>query len=157
VTTPYTIEAYYRIDKPDQPVIITSPGELDRMIDELLTQPTEYSGATLYVRQRPWSPAGFPDHELYIGVDVDSGHGVLIYSGAKGRGEAGSYVSRNPAGRRDLRHRYHHFQTEVAVPAGADILLADVRSAAHEFLTNGGERPSCVQWSPYHDDTGAAR
>jgi hypothetical protein len=149
MTPPYTVEAFYRPEKPDQPALITSPSELDKMIDELLTQPAEYSVATLYVRERPWSPTGFPDHELCIGVDADGGHGVVIYSGANGRGEPGSYLSCNPTGRRDLRHRYHHFHIALVVPAGSDIPLADVRSAAREFLTRGGERPRCLQWRQY--------
>jgi hypothetical protein len=153
----YTIEAYYRADQPSQPAIITSPSELDRMVDDLLTQPAGHEVATLYVQERPWSPAGFPDHELCIGVDARNGHGVVIYSGAQGRGAPGSHVTHNPADRHDTRHRYHHFHTELVGPTGAEIPLADLRSATYEFLAHGGERPRCVQWQPYHHDTHTAR
>jgi len=153
----YTVEAFYRLERPDVPALVTNAGDLDRMIDELLAQPAEYNVATLYIRERPWSAAGFPDHELCIGVDADGGHGVVIYSGAEGRGESGSYVSCNPAEGRDRRRGYYQFHMELLVPAGAEIPLAAVRSAAHEFLDQGGERPRCVQWRPYRHDSERAR
>ncbi len=153
-TMPYTAEAYYRADQPDQPVIITSTADMDAMIDDLLTQPPGHTFATVYIRERPFSPAGFPDHELGIGVDARTGTGVLIHSGPNGRGARGSYVSHNLAGRRADRHAYHHFHLEQVVPARSDVPLDDLRRAAREFLATGGSRPDTVQWQQYVDRRG---
>jgi hypothetical protein len=32
------------------------------------------------------------------------------------------------------------------VPANAEIPLADVRKAVHEFMNANGARPTCVEW-----------
>jgi hypothetical protein len=147
----YTAEAYYRADQPNEPVIIASTADLDTMIADLLGQPPGHTFATVYIRERPFGPAGFPDHELAIGVDAHTGTGVLIYSGPNGRRAAGSYVSHNPTEHRTTPRVYHHFHLEQAVPAESDIPLDGIRRAAYEFVTTGGRRPGCIRWQPYTD------
>jgi Immunity protein Imm1 len=117
-------------------------------LDDLLTQPAGHSFATVYIRERPFSPAGFPDHEL--------GTGVLIYSGPNGRGAAGSYISHGPSPRRADSRVYHHFHLEQVVPAASEVPLDDLRRAAREFLATSGDRPECVQWRSYADGHGGS-
>jgi hypothetical protein len=133
---------------------------MDAVIEDLLTQPAGHSFATVYIRERPFSPAGFPDHELGIGVDARTGSGVLIYSGVGGRGAAGSYVSQSPTwcdvAQRADHQAYHFFHLEQVVPAGSQVPLDDLRRAARQFLATGGSRPDGIQWQPYDDRHGSA-
>ncbi|MEU4198317.1 hypothetical protein AB0E69_40920 [Kribbella sp. NPDC026611] len=60
----YTIEAYYRHGHGKDPVIITTPEQVDDLVDALLAGPFDNTIAALYLREQPKNAKGRPDHEL---------------------------------------------------------------------------------------------
>ncbi|HET6289351.1 MAG TPA: Imm1 family immunity protein [Amycolatopsis sp.] len=42
---------------------------------------------------------------------------------------------------------YYYMRNERPYPADAEIPVAVVRQAAHDFLTSGGQRPSGLSWT----------
>lgn len=133
------VQAYYRHEHGDDPDLLQSPSDVDALIDALLASDPSENLAALHSMERPLMPAGVPDHELLVGVNGESQVGVLAFMDdgnfvsldpAKGRGEASYFIMGNMA----------------EFPSHSEISIALVRQAVKEFLSSGGQRPTCVQW-----------
>ncbi|MFJ4982088.1 Imm1 family immunity protein [Streptomyces coeruleorubidus] len=133
------VQAYYRHEHGDDPVILQSPSDVDALIDALLSSDPSENLAALHSMERPLMPAEVPDHELLAGVDGESQVGVLAFmddenfvslAPSKGRGEVSYFIMGN--------------MTEF--PSCSEISIALVRQAIEEFLSSGGQRPTGVQW-----------
>lgn len=132
-------EAYYRTEHADGRVVLTSD-EVDSFIDALLAGSDSENMAELHSLDRPLLPSGFPDHEFLVGVDNDLKVGVLSFmdetgnlvslGGAEGRGSVSYFIVGNG----------NEF------PDRSEIPISLIRQAVKEFLTSGGQRPTCVQW-----------
>ena len=134
------VEAFYLPDQ-QSPKILSSSGEIDAMIDQLLDLTILNSIAALYVVERPRLPSGGVDHELMVAVDQDRKTGALKFMDATGNWVTlGSSENQN-----DVRLYYLH-ANETEFPPDSGIPLPVVRQAAKEFLASGGQRPTCVRW-----------
>lgn len=143
----FSAEAYFRHGHGPSPVVVHTAGDIDTLIDELLAEPRSNSLADLYIRERPLNSAGFPDHELGVGVDAARGVGGLSHLGPDG-------TWYTLGARSDLGEvSYSYMGNDTPFPIDSEIPLDLVRRAAKEFLTSGGRRPTCVRWQPYTPPT----
>lgn len=136
----YSVEAYYRHEHGDAPVVVHTPEQMDELIAALLNEPFDNSEAALYVRERPANERGYPDHEFRIAVDSEDKVGGLRYMGG-----GGTYFSKGALSKHE-EISYCHMGSAHDYPRDSEISLDAVRQAAREFLTSGGERPTNVEW-----------
>ncbi|WP_328786031.1 Imm1 family immunity protein (plasmid) [Streptomyces canus] len=138
--TEWRAEAYYQKGHAENRPLIHSEGDIDALIDALLEAPPFHNAAELHSLNRQLLPSGFPDHELLVGVDkklqvgalefMDQDGNVVTLGTSGGRGEVSYFIAGN--------------MTEF--PERSEIPIELVRRAVKEFLTSGGQRPTCVQW-----------
>lgn len=137
------LEARYRRADMDDPVLLSTEEDVDGLIDALLTGPLSHDAVHLVSRARPMTWSGFPDHELYAGVNRDGQVGALMLSAP----EAGLVASAGvPGSRSEVVYHVANHWTEF--PADSEIPLSLLRSAVKEFLSSGGRVPTCVVWKP---------
>ncbi|WP_030273969.1 Imm1 family immunity protein [Streptomyces sp. NRRL B-24484] len=144
------LEARYRSTDMEDPVLLSTAEDVDRLVDALLTGPLWHDAAHLLstARTRRWvGPPGHelyvPDHELYVGVDRDDLTGALALALPEGHvASAGG-----PGSRRQVVHHVAGHPTEF--PDDSEIPLALVRAAVKEFLSSGGRLPTCIAWKPF--------
>jgi hypothetical protein len=134
------VEAFYRRDQGKEPALLSSPEEIDAMIDELLTGSVYENMATLYSLDRPLLPSGQPGHQLLAGVDRALRVGLVGFMDADG-----NVITVGPPDGRD--EAVYYCTGEITeFPGPSEIPVDLVRRAAKEFLTSGGQRPTSVQW-----------
>ncbi|PIM69662.1 hypothetical protein CTU88_27190 [Streptomyces sp. JV178] len=132
-------QAYYRREHGDNPVLLQSPSDVDALIDTLLASRPSENLAALHSLERPLMPAGVPDHELLVGAYGDLQVGVLAFM------DDGNWVSFDPSdGRGEVSYSIMGNATEF--PDHSEVSIDLVRQAVKEFLSSGGQRPTCVQW-----------
>ncbi|MFI9387759.1 Imm1 family immunity protein [Kutzneria sp. NPDC052558] len=134
------IKAYYRKENIDVRPMLTTPEDVDQLIDTLLADPDGCSMAELHSLDRPLLPSGFPDHELLVGADGNLKVGVLEFMDATGN----SVTLGNSEGRGEIS--YYIGNTATEFPARSEVPVELVRQAVKEFLTSGGQRPTCIEW-----------
>ncbi|MEH0579110.1 MULTISPECIES: Imm1 family immunity protein [Streptomyces] len=133
------MQAYYRREHGDNPVLLQSESDVDALIDALLLSRPSENLAALHSLERPLMPAGVPDHELMVGADGDLQVGVLSFM------DDGNFVSLDSSeGRGEISYSIMGNATEF--PNYSEIPISLVRQAVKEFLSSGGQRPTCVQW-----------
>lgn len=135
----HTVEAYFRHGHGEHPVLVSTDDEMDALVDQLLAEPFENSIAACYSLDRPFNAAGVPDHELYLAVNAKAGVGSLSYTG-----ERVWYSQGTPSNRDEVFYCYMGNDTDF--PHDSEVSIGLLRQAAKEFLTNGGNRPTCVTW-----------
>jgi hypothetical protein len=89
------------------------------------------------------TPPGFPDHELYVGINRDTQMGALLLNTP----EAGELASAGAPGTRS-GVAFHVADHWTEFPDDSEIPLALVRKALMEFLRPGGTVPTCIEWKP---------
>nr|WP_184288507.1 Imm1 family immunity protein [Nocardiopsis algeriensis] len=142
-------EVRHRRKNGDRPDLIYSPKDVDALIDSMLENPiTSYENfrvienlAQVHSLDRDLIPSsGYPDHELLVGVNVDSRVGIVSFMDADG-----NFAPRGSAeGRSNVVYYAQGEPTEF--PDNSEISIDLVRQAVKEFVFSGGERPSCIQW-----------
>ncbi|MGY4744144.1 Imm1 family immunity protein [Streptomyces sp. ATMOS53] len=133
------VQAYYRREHGDNPVLLQSESDVDALIDALLLSRPSENLAALHSLERPLMSAGVADHELMVGADGDLQVGVLSFM------DDGNFVSLDSSkGRGEISYSIMGKATEF--PKCSEIPIALVRQAVKEFLSSGGQRPTCVQW-----------
>ncbi|MGW4493559.1 Imm1 family immunity protein [Streptomyces sp. NPDC004376] len=139
---PGRVQAYYRTEHGDDPMLLQDGSDVDSFVDALLASEVPCSMAALYSLERPPLPTGFPDHELLVGVNRDLQVGVLGFM------DDGNFVSHDSsdssANQREVSYSIMGSVTEF--PKCSEVGLPLVRQAVKEFLSSGGKRPVCVQW-----------
>jgi hypothetical protein len=140
----FTIQAYYRAEHGETPVIIRTADDVDALIDALLAESFSNSMAKLYVRERPSLIGDIPDHEFGVAVDAEDGVGGLWYLGDKK-----TWHSLGERGKRDEVF-YCYVDNDRPFPVDSIVSIDLLRQATNEFLASGGERPTCVRWQPYY-------
>lgn len=130
------LEAWYDA-KSAEPTSVKSPAELDAVLDALAaTRRPDLAELTI---------EGDPGRALLnVGIDGARGRGVLYCSGAGDPG-ADAFFSRGAA-EPGAETIYYYMGSDTEFPADAELPVADIRKAAHEFLRTGGERPSAIAW-----------
>ncbi|MFI1539828.1 Imm1 family immunity protein [Streptomyces anandii] len=133
------MQAYYRREHGDEPVLLRSSSDVDALIDALLASRPSENLAALYSLERPLMSAGVPDHELLVAADGELQVGVIGFM------DDGNFVSFDPSnGRGETSYSIMGSVTEF--PSRSEIPIALVRRAVKEFLSFGGQRPTCIQW-----------
>ncbi|MEU1003802.1 Imm1 family immunity protein [Streptomyces tibetensis] len=133
------VQAYYRREHGDNPVLLQGSSDVDDLIEALRAGGPSENLASLHHTERPLMPAGVPDHELLVGVDAGSQVGVLAFM------DDGNFVSLDPLkGSGEVSYSIMGNATEF--PESSELPIALVRQAVNEFLCSGGQRPKCVQW-----------
>jgi hypothetical protein len=134
------VEAYYRREHGKEPILLSSLEDVDALIDELLTGPVHENMATLYSLDRPLMPSGQADHQLLVGVDRELRVGLVGFMDA-----GGNVITVGPPDGR-LEVVYYCTGEITEFPGPSEIPIDLVRRATKEFLTSGGQRPTCVRW-----------
>ncbi|MFJ4985624.1 Imm1 family immunity protein [Streptomyces sp. NPDC088732] len=138
------LEARYRRADMQDPVLISTSGEVDCLIDALLAGPETHNAVHILSRARPVMWLGFPDHELYVGVSRADQVGSLALS----LPEVGRIASvGSPGSRSGVTYHVAGHWTEFA--DNSEISLTRVREAVKEFLRSGGNIPTCLKWKPF--------
>jgi hypothetical protein len=133
-------EVFYRRGQGSRPALLSSPEDVDALIDELLTGPVHENLAALYSLDRPLMPSGAADHQLLVGVDRELGVGLVGFMDA-----GGNVITVGPPdGRTEVI--YYSTAEVTEFPGPCEIPVDLVRRAAKEFLASGGQRPTCVRW-----------
>ncbi|WP_416984600.1 Imm1 family immunity protein [Streptomyces sp. T028] len=133
------VQAYYRRQHGDNPVLLQTLSDVDALIDALLASRPSENLAALHSLERLLMPAGVPDHELLVGADGDLQVGVLGFM------DDGNFVSLDSSnGRGEISYSIMGNATEF--PSRSEIPIGLVRQAVKEFLSSGGQRPTCVCW-----------
>ncbi|MFF2329006.1 MULTISPECIES: Imm1 family immunity protein [unclassified Streptomyces] len=134
------VQVYYCAQHADEPLIVRTPEDIDALIDALTAGSEFENSAVLHSSERELLPSGFPDHEFRVGVDGKRKVGVLSFMDEK------NFVSLDSSGNTGGEVAYFVAENPTEFPATAEIPLALVRQAAKEFLSSGGQRPTCTQW-----------
>lgn len=134
-----TVKAYFKHGHGAAPVRVSTPEEVDALIDALLKEPFDNSVVALYVEGR-LNKAGVPDHELLVAVNADDQVGALNYMGS-----AGSFFAKGATSKYE-EAVYYYMGHDREFPRDSALPLDVVRQAAKEFLASGGERPEGVGW-----------
>ncbi|WP_327700120.1 Imm1 family immunity protein [Streptomyces sp. NBC_00459] len=134
-------EVRYRLEHGGKPDFLSTSEDVDALISSLLTGPASENLAQIHSTERDLLPAfGDPDHELMAGVDKDLQVGVLSFMDG-----SGNVATRGPStGRAKPVYYIQGQMTEF--PAYSEIPIAVVCQALKEFLSSGGQRPTCVEW-----------
>nr|WP_179419492.1 Imm1 family immunity protein [Streptomyces sp. TLI_235] len=138
------LEARYRRPDMQNPVLLSTSGEVDRLIDALLTGPALHDAAHILSRARSRISTEFPDHGLYVGVSRETGVGALALTAP----EVGHVASVGTPGSRS-GVAYHVAGHWTEFPDDSEIPVALVREAVKEFLHSGGSVPACIEWKPF--------
>jgi len=133
------LDVYYARGHGDDPVTVTTPDEVDALVERVRGESPQHAPILMEVH--------LSDDPYAQGLDVGikSDRGVLRYSG--GDWPEGVYstgdglVGGEPLG-------YFYMDTYTEFPANAEVPLAVVRQALHDFLTTEGERPTGIAWQP---------
>ena len=135
------VEARYRQEHAENPVILVSPDDIDAVLDALRTDSGCNEVAQLICLGRPVLPVyGFPDHDLCICVDSHRNLGALRWRDIDGLRYSSGPRNAHEAGVYSLMGHLMEF------PEHSDVPIDLVRQAAKEFLLSGGDRPTCVEW-----------
>ncbi len=130
------LEAWYDPDD-DDPISITSAADADALLDRMVTDGAGHEVPPLAELSRhdddEWAVA-------YVGVNVTTGRGIMTHSDA-----TGSVMTTSDGEAADTA-TYDYMGHVRELPGNAEIPLADVRRAVHEFVTTNGTRPTSVRW-----------
>ncbi|MFD9895875.1 Imm1 family immunity protein [Amycolatopsis sp. NPDC059027] len=130
------VDAWF--DSPAQrPVVVHTAAELDAVLDQV----AEIGGPRIV----QFHVHGEPRRGLLdVGLDAERERGVLHYAGGEHR--KGCYsLSAETASEAPIYFSMGGASNEF--PANAELPLADVRRAAHEFMASGA-RPVAIDWQP---------
>ncbi|MGH3736450.1 MAG: Imm1 family immunity protein [Micromonosporaceae bacterium] len=133
------VEAYFKHEHADAPMRLSTPEDVDALVDAMLREPYENSVAALYVEGR-LNAARVPDHELLLAVNQQDKVGGLRYMGGDG-----TYYA---TGKRSAYEQVVYFYTgsQREFPRDSELPLDVVRRVVKEFLAWGGERPGGIEW-----------
>jgi hypothetical protein len=145
--TQHRLQAYYLAEHGQNPAILATPEDVDALIETLRTDPAVDDVANLYPLSQPLLSDGLPGRQLRVGIDGYLGVGVLSFGDA----ETGLLVSvGSPGSRKGVAYTMVGHRTEF--PDHSEVPIDLVRRAVQEFLANGGERPTCIQWQEENYD-----
>ncbi|GLZ28264.1 hypothetical protein Lesp02_04540 [Lentzea sp. NBRC 105346] len=133
------LEAWFDRDA-DDPAIVRTAEELDTLLDTVAAWPRPSTVQLLIADDLGRAV-------LDVGLDGTHGRGVLYYSGPEWPDACASQgtdtATPSPI--------YYYMGSDTEYPPTAEIPLADVLRAAHEYMTTGGERPTGIKWQPWFD------
>lgn len=140
----HSIEAYYRHDHDDRPVVIRTEADVDQLVDDLLAESFDHTQAALYLAERPLTEQGYPDHDFRVGINAERKVGGLKFAGTVD-GVAGVWYAAGASPQHDeVSYEYAGHPEEFSLDS--ELSLDQIREAVKEFLRSGGERPTSVEW-----------
>lgn len=123
----------------DTPVTITTPDEVDALIERVRAESPKHAPILMEVHL-----SGDP-YAQGLDVGIKGDRGLLRYSGRdwpEGVYSAGD----GPAEGEPLV--YFYLDTYTEFPPNAEVSLVAVRQAVRDFLATNGARPAGVKWQP---------
>jgi hypothetical protein len=136
----FRVHAYYNRQHADKLAVISTPEDVDSLIEALTFGPEFENMATLYSLQREFLSAGVPDHEFLVGINRERSVGIVSYV------EDANYLSLGSSKSGNEEVEYYIDDNVREFPASAEIPIPLAREAVKEFLLSGGQRPTCVTW-----------
>jgi hypothetical protein len=133
-----TLTVWYSHDQTGDGDLVHHGAELDAALDRVAAlSDTEWPAlATISRPNDQASPA------LYVGFHGDQG--ALLFVSVEG----GREFSRGPGDADGEPLLYMYMTSPDDFPPNAEVPVALIRQAAHEFA-NTGQRPTCVQWQTW--------
>ncbi|WP_188316920.1 Imm1 family immunity protein [Solihabitans fulvus] len=118
------------------PTIVRTAEELEVLLDQV----ADLEGPTIVEL--------FVDGDLgraVLDVGLHGAHGILYYAGGEHRdGTLSKAVDRVDV----APVLYYYMNNDREFPADAEVSVALVRAAAHQYMETGGDRPTAVDWQP---------
>lgn len=137
----YTADAYFKHGHGDQPVRVTSPEEVNHLIDAMLGEPFLNSLAMIYLRDRPEMDSGGPDHQIRLGVNAEDKVGsiCLVVDGK-------IWYTKGDHTRADEVF-YNYMGNAADFPADSEVPLDTLRTTLKEILAGGVACADSAGWS----------
>ncbi|MYV37587.1 hypothetical protein GT030_01580 [Streptomyces sp. SID1328] len=132
------LEVQFQPEHTKTPALLASADDVDSFIDALLNGQHDRNCAVVYSLDRPTMPSGYRDHELAVGVDRVAQVGALTLAADDG------YVSKGSMDRGIGEYMLLGHVREFM--PGSEIPIELVRQAVKEFLSSGGQIPTCIEW-----------
>lgn len=134
-----TLSAYYSSEHGGDPVVVSTAGEVDALIDRIRAESPDDAPILmqLYVSD------DVHGQELSVGIRGD--RGVLRYAGREWF-EGVYSVGRGIVDGEPLLYFYADHDTEF--PSNSEVALTVVRDAVKQYLDTSGARPEHVEWQP---------
>ncbi|MEV0794308.1 Imm1 family immunity protein [Kribbella sp. NPDC050459] len=148
----YSIEAYYRHEHDDQPLVIQTDADVDQLIDELLSETFDHTLAALYLAERSQTDQGYPDHDLRVGVNAERKLGGLKFAGTVDGVEGVWYAVGQTSQHGRVFYEYAGHPEDFALDS--EVSLDVLRAAVKDFLHSGGQRPGGVEWRSWPENVG---
>jgi len=133
------VDVWYDAEE-DDPTTVATPAELDAILDVMVGW-----GDPVLADVRISNATGpLWRVSLSVGVSGRTGRGTLIHTapGEVAYGKASPGPEWSPAD----RVLYYLMNSDTEFPPDAELPLADVKDAAHHFLTTGGGRLTPTDW-----------
>lgn len=140
----HSIEAYYRHEHDDRPVVIRTEADIDQLVDDLLAESFDHTQAALYLAERPLTEQGYPDHDFRVGINAERKVGGLKFAGPVDGSAGVWYAAGEQSQHSEVSYEYAGHPEEF--PLDSELSLDQIRDAVKEFLRSGGERPTSVEW-----------
>lgn len=133
--------------------LATTPEEIDAALDRVDNLAQDYGTVATVVRRGDEGPV------LYVGLHGEVG--ALYYTHTnQGDHSRGNTVDTSTPTESSVSHRdagaqliYDWQQNEFLFPPNAEVPVADVRAAVHEFARSG-TRPAGIQWQEWEPPIG---
>jgi hypothetical protein len=120
----------------DDPTVVRTTAQLDEVLDLVIG-----SGGPRVVQLLVQDD---PARAIFD-VGLDGQRGALYFSSTD---HPGGCFSRGSEAATPTPLTYYYMGSDTEYPASAELPVAVVRRAAHEYLATGGERPTSVDWQP---------
>ncbi|GAB3833982.1 Imm1 family immunity protein [Kribbella italica] len=146
----YSIEAYYRHEHDDEPVVLRADDDVDRLVDALLAESFDHTLAALYVTNRPATEQGYPDHDFRVGVNPERKVGGLKFAGTFNGVKGVWYAVGEASQATNVVYEYSGHPEDF--PLDSEISLDQVRESVKRFLKDGGERPDSIEWKAWPEE-----
>ncbi|NEA35724.1 Imm1 family immunity protein [Streptomyces sp. SID13031] len=143
----YSIEAYYRHEHDDRPVVIRTDADVERLVDDLLAESFDHTMAALYLAERPRTEQGYPDHDFRVGINAERKVGGIKFAGTV-EGSAGVWYAAGALAQHD-EVVYEYAGHPETLPLDSELCLDQIRLAVKDFLRSGGERPASITWQAW--------
>lgn len=132
------LKVQFRPEHTKGSLLVDSVEGVDSFIDSLLDGQHDRNCAVVYSLDRPLLPSGYWDHEMAVGVDRVTQVGTVTFVDESNHAPRGS-MNRGIVEYMLLGH------VREFMP-GSEISIELVRQAVKEFLTGGGQLPTCIEW-----------
>jgi hypothetical protein len=138
----YTADAFFRNDDGSRGYRVTSREDVDRLIDDMLADPSNPVLAMVYLRDRPEMAKGGPDHQIAVGVNKDAKFGSILLTV-----DGETWRTQGETDQDEVF--YNYYGNDEDFPTDSTIGLDTLRMAVHEILVSGVTKAESVEWAEY--------